>query len=144
MFIACALCRRKKLSSVGIDDDLCFRLWRAGISISPRSAENPKAHLYKAQNVQEGALQWCVIASCVGMRVLRADRCCGGSGGCPRSPRCGAAPNLRPKLPGRTHTPTPRGGKPPQSGTPTRRPPPSSTRSCGGDPERHVGTHSDP
>lgn len=72
MFIACALCRRKKLSSVGIDDDLCFRLWRAGISISPRSAENPKAHLYKAQNVQEGARQWCVTASCVGMRVLRA------------------------------------------------------------------------
>lgn len=72
MFIACALCRRKKLSSVGIDDDLCFRLWRAGISISPRSAENPKAHLYKAQNVQEGALPWSATASCVGTRVLRA------------------------------------------------------------------------
>lgn len=43
-----------------------------GISIDPKNAEHPVAHLYETQNIKEEVLQWHVTAACVGVWVLRA------------------------------------------------------------------------
>lgn len=49
-------------ANIGVNEDLCFRLWRDGISINPKNAEHPVAHLYEAPNIKEEILRWHMTA----------------------------------------------------------------------------------